>query len=310
MKKKDLSLKEILNENNFPYIKDYKVFRTLGLKLLDRCVLSEILSYNINGMEYAGSFEYICKEFNVTSKTALKALNNLIKAGYITKTASKGRKTSVYSINEDVLKQIFLNSSKSEQLNNPNYGKIPQLNNPNYGEIPQLNTSTMEKFHSKQCKNSTVNYGKIPHNNKYNNNNYNNIYAQSEIDADTTLSKSVDDNTSKQKKSPSNKKNDEIYIQRFDKFWEIYPKKKDKAKARKKWLKLKPDDEMFNKIITAVKEQAQSDQWQKDDGQYIPYPSTWLNGERWNDEIKKAVHITPPPKEEEYKPVGNFKPIY
>lgn len=198
-KNTDKTLKEILNENNFPYIKDYKVFRTLGLKLLDRCVLSEILSYNIKGMEYAGSFEYICKEFNVTSKTALKALNNLIKAGYITKTASKGRKTSVYSINEDVLKQIFLNSSKSEQLNNPNYGKIPQLNNPNYGEIPQLNTSTMEKFHSKQCKNSTVNYGKIPHNNKYNNNNNN---SSSSIEATATGFEE------KEKHTPSNELKD------------------------------------------------------------------------------------------------------
>lgn len=289
MKKKDLSLKEILNENNFPYIKDYKVFRTLGLKLLDRCVLSEILSYNINGMEYAGSFEYICKEFNVSKQTAINCLKKLVKEGYIIKEASKGKNPSKYFINENKLKTIFLNSLK----------------------IRQLDTSTVKKLDSKQSKNHTVNSLKIRHNNKYNNNNNNNnIYAQSEIDADTTLSKSVDDNTSKQKKSPSNKKNDEIYIQRFDKFWEIYPKKKDKAKARQKWLKLKPNDELFNKIITAVKEQAQSDQWQKDDGQYIPYPSTWLNGERWNDEIKKAVHITPPPKEEEYKPVGNFKPIY
>ena len=28
-----------------------------------------------------------------------------------------------------------------------------------------------------------------------------------------------------------------------------------------------------------------SEQWKKDDGQFIPHPTTFLNGERWNDEI-------------------------
>jgi hypothetical protein len=30
--------------------------------------------------------------------------------------------------------------------------------------------------------------------------------------------------------------------------------------------------------------QRQSAQWQRDDGQFIPHPSTWLNGRRWEDE--------------------------
>jgi hypothetical protein len=29
-------------------------------------------------------------------------------------------------------------------------------------------------------------------------------------------------------------------------------------------------------------------QWQKDNGEYIPHASTWLNGRRWEDEISSA----------------------
>lgn len=294
MKKKDLSLKEILNENNFPYIKDYKVFRTLGLKLLDRCVLSEILSYNIKGMEYTGSFEYICKEFNVSKNTALNTLRKLEKAKYITKTASKGRKTSIYSINEGILKQIFLNSAENTQLNNPNYGKFPQLKNTNSSKSEQLSNINSAKSEQLTVQKLDYNCSKNEHNNKYNNNKNNNknIYAQSKIDASIYTQEKEDTNLSKkQDKKVSFDKERE---QKFNEFWKIYPKKRDKAQARKIWLKLKPNDELFNKIIMAVKEQAQTEQWQKDNGQYIPYPSTWLNGKRWEDEIKKVASNNPP----------------
>ncbi len=171
-KNTDKTLKEILKENDFPFVKDYKVFRTLGLKPLERAVLSEILSFNIQDKEYTGSFNYICSEFNVTSKTALKALNNLIDKGYILKKASKGRKTSIYSINEIKIKSLFLNSRKIREL------KV------NSGEIPQL---TVEKLHSKQCKNSTVNSGETPHNKNIYKNIYKNNNKNSSSISTTTL---------------------------------------------------------------------------------------------------------------------------
>ena len=38
-------------------------------------------------------------------------------------------------------------------------------------------------------------------------------------------------------------------------------------------------------MIQAVEKQKQSTQWQRDGGQYIPHPATWLNQERWEDEV-------------------------
>lgn len=292
-KNTDKTLKEILKENDFPFVKDYKVFRTLGLKPLERAVLSEILSFNVQDKEYTGSFNYICSEFNVTSKTALKALNNLIDKGYILKKASKGRRTSIYSINEIKIKSLFLNSRKIREL------KV------NSGEIPQLDASTVEKLHSKQCKNSTVNSGETPHNKNIYKNNNKNIYAQSKIDASNSLSQEDDTSntkkeadtkvpTSKKDNTPSKREQEEKYLQMFNEFWKLYPKKRDKANARKKWLKLKPNDELFKTIISALTKQIQSEQWQKDNGQYIPYPTTWINGERWEDEIKEAAGNSQP----------------
>ena len=41
-------------------------------------------------------------------------------------------------------------------------------------------------------------------------------------------------------------------------------------------------------ILDAIKAQEQSAQWTKDNGQFIPHPATWLNGKRWEDQVKAA----------------------
>lgn len=73
---------------------------------------------------------------------------------------------------------------------------------------------------------------------------------------------------------------------RFDEFWSAYPRKTDKAKAIKAWNKIKPDDSLVNLILNAVRSQSRTDQWTRDDGQYIPHPTTWLNGKRWDDVVE------------------------
>jgi hypothetical protein len=72
----------------------------------------------------------------------------------------------------------------------------------------------------------------------------------------------------------------------FARFWDVYPKRRDKAKAQKSFAKISPDDTLLGSIIAAVEKQKGSQQWQKEDGQFIPLPSTWLNNRRWEDEIK------------------------
>lgn len=69
----------------------------------------------------------------------------------------------------------------------------------------------------------------------------------------------------------------------FDIFWKAYPRKSNKAFARKCFEKAKVDQELLDKMLKAIAQQKKSTQWQK--AEYIPHPSTWLNGERWDDEV-------------------------
>ena len=71
----------------------------------------------------------------------------------------------------------------------------------------------------------------------------------------------------------------------FDKFWGIYPKKIGKKCAYNSFKKIKNLDEEFDKIIQAVEFLKQSKNWKKNNGQFIPYPTTFLNQERWKDEV-------------------------
>jgi hypothetical protein len=67
----------------------------------------------------------------------------------------------------------------------------------------------------------------------------------------------------------------------FNIFYKEYPRKIGKHNAIKAFEKIKPDKELFNKIMLALKEQKKN--WS--DPKYIPHPATWLNGKRWEDEV-------------------------
>lgn len=74
----------------------------------------------------------------------------------------------------------------------------------------------------------------------------------------------------------------------FESFWLAYPKKKNKGQARKTWAKLSKSKSLpeIDDIINAINQAKQSPDWKKENGQYIPYPSTWLNAEGWSDETQ------------------------
>lgn len=69
----------------------------------------------------------------------------------------------------------------------------------------------------------------------------------------------------------------------FEKFWQAYPKKLAKQEALKAWKKLKPNAELLRDVLNALEKWKNSAQWQENNGKYIPYPATWLNGRRWED---------------------------
>ena len=74
----------------------------------------------------------------------------------------------------------------------------------------------------------------------------------------------------------------------FDKFWAAYPKKMSKGAARKAFKTLNPSKELVAIMINHLARAKNCYQWTKDEGQFIPYPATWLRAEGWLDEIPEC----------------------
>lgn len=82
----------------------------------------------------------------------------------------------------------------------------------------------------------------------------------------------------------------------FERFWSCYPKRIGKGAALKSWEKLEQTEEFFLKIILAVDAQKRFRGKVEQANRLVPermrkflpewpHPSTWLNQQRWEDEI-------------------------
>lgn len=81
------------------------------------------------------------------------------------------------------------------------------------------------------------------------------------------------------------------YSDDFEAWWSAYPRKQGKGKAWEAWLK------SINKLNPDLLIEAAHDYYLSDlpkDPKFIPLPATWLNQERWNDELSKPVAVVDP----------------
>ena len=46
-------------------------------------------------------------------------------------------------------------------------------------------------------------------------------------------------------------------------------------------------------MLEKLESQKVQPQWQKEEGQYIPYPSNYLNNERWDDDVTETISYKP-----------------
>ena len=70
----------------------------------------------------------------------------------------------------------------------------------------------------------------------------------------------------------------------FAQFWAAYPRHEKRALAEAVFCKLHPDEALLAKLLAALEWQRRQPKWLKDDGQFIPHPTSWLNQRRWEDE--------------------------
>lgn len=87
-------------------------------------------------------------------------------------------------------------------------------------------------------------------------------------------------------------------VKGFDRFWGTYPRKVGRVDALKAWGKVQPDEALVLTILAALSHQRMWPMWTKNGGESIPYPATWLNGRRWEDEagIRGAPEVLRPKK--------------
>lgn len=72
----------------------------------------------------------------------------------------------------------------------------------------------------------------------------------------------------------------------FDLFWHAYPRKIGKEAAKKAWGKSKHPP--INVVIAKIAALKSTEQWSKENGQFIPYPATWIRRGGWDDEAVTA----------------------
>jgi uncharacterized protein YdaU (DUF1376 family) len=85
--------------------------------------------------------------------------------------------------------------------------------------------------------------------------------------------------------------NEDINASSFDLFWKAYPKKKSKGQAEKAWSKINPSKQLLATMIAKIEQAMTSEDWLKDNGQFIPYPASWLNAKGWEDEYAPTGRI-------------------
>jgi phage replication O-like protein O len=68
----------------------------------------------------------------------------------------------------------------------------------------------------------------------------------------------------------------------FAEFYQAYPKKKGRKEALAAFAKLNPDADLLAQIMAGVAMAKKDPQWRRG---VIPHPATFLNNERWTDEV-------------------------
>ncbi len=92
----------------------------------------------------------------------------------------------------------------------------------------------------------------------------------------------------------------------FEEFWKHYPRKQKKKETERIW-KRKKYDRIAPLLLKDIQERLKTE-WKSKEIEYVPLPSTYLNGERWTDEIITPVQKTSRSKNDAFSNWMNASP--
>ena len=101
-----------------------------------------------------------------------------------------------------------------------------------------------------------------------------------QMNTNVSVNENVNENVNAHRPAPQNGAGGRVG---FRAFWDTYPRKAGKTAAKQAWTELRPSPELARQIIRGVLRWAKSEQWSKEGGRYVPYPSNFLRGKRWED---------------------------
>lgn len=81
----------------------------------------------------------------------------------------------------------------------------------------------------------------------------------------------------------------------FTNFWTAYPKKTAKPAAAKAFKSAKITAALMPVILADIGHRKSGQDWQKENGKFVPNPATYLNQRRWEDEVTSTTKAEPKP---------------
>jgi hypothetical protein len=108
-----------------------------------------------------------------------------------------------------------------------------------------------------------------------------------DVDVDQDKDKDLNNTHPPDKPAKARAKTKPVHDPDFTAFWMAYPKHAGGMKAAETAWNKAQDRPDIKIILQAIRDQSASDQWTKDNGQFIPHPTTWINQGRWTDELKR-----------------------
>ena len=85
------------------------------------------------------------------------------------------------------------------------------------------------------------------------------------------------------------KKEEKAVDEKFNEFWDLYPKKVERKTAKSKYNKIINNGIKHKDIIIGLNKYIEEIKNRKLSKEYIKYPTTWLNGECWNNEYEVSL---------------------
>lgn len=100
-------------------------------------------------------------------------------------------------------------------------------------------------------------------------------------------SESESESESQKNKKENEKEKTDWFSDDFDVFWQAYPVKIRKDRAREAY------EEAVNvpleTLLKAIAKQKLSVQWSVENGKYIPFPANWLKSRGWEDDLPHSI---------------------